>query len=120
MTSNFNSQFFIGLLIGVCSPLLFLPIILFVMSIYDGYSFLNLWNKFMANNMDSSKFLSLALIGNLFWFYLFLNKREILSYERDYNGNVMLCSLYGLYLFYSVMKKIIYHSRRAIWRFTRF
>lgn len=96
MTSNFNSQFFIGLLIGVCSPLLFLPIILFVMSIYDGYSFLNLWNKFMANNMDSSKFLSLALIGNLFWFYLFLNKEKYYHTRGIIMG--MLC--YAPYMVY--------------------
>ncbi len=96
MSSNFNPQFFIGLLIGVLSPLIFLPMMLYFMSIYDGYQFSVLWNQFIANTMNSSKYLSLALISNLFWFYFFLNK------EKYYHtrGIIMGMLLYAPYMIY--------------------
>ena len=70
MRSNFNLQFLIGLLIGLLSPLFFLPIMLYFMGLADGYDFSVLWNQFISNNMNTSKYLSLALISNLICFYL--------------------------------------------------
>lgn len=99
MSSNLNSQFFIGLLIGIASPLVVLPIMLYFMSVYDGYSFSTLWNQFMANNMNSSKYLSLALIGNLFWFYLFLN-REKYYHTRGIIMGMLLYAPYMVYIYY--------------------
>ena len=99
MSSNLNPQFFIGLFIGVVSPLVFLPIMLYFMSVYDGYSFSTLWNQFMANNMNSSKYLSLALIGNLFWFYLFLN-REKYYYTRGIIMGMLFYAPYMVYIYY--------------------
>lgn len=99
MSSNLNSQFFIGLLIGIASPLVVLPIMLYFMSVYDGYSFSALWNQFMANNMNSSKYLSLALIGNLFWFYLFLNKEKY-YHTRGIIMGMLLYAPYMVYIYY--------------------
>lgn len=99
MSSNLNSQFFIGLLIGIASPLVVLPIMLYFMSVYDGYSFSTLWNQFMANNMNSSKYLSLALIGNLFWFYLFLNKEKY-YHTRGIIMGMLLYAPYMVYIYY--------------------
>ena len=106
MRSNFNLQFLIGLLIGLLSPLFFLPIMLYFMGLADGYDFSVLWNQFISNNMNTSKYLSLALISNLIWFYFFLNREKILPNKRNNYGHAALCSIYDLYLFCTIMKKL--------------
>ncbi len=99
MRSNLNLQFFIGLLIGIISPLVFLPIMLYFISIYEGYSFSTLWNQFLSNNMNSSKYLSLALISNLFWFYLFLNKEKY-YHTRGIIMGMLFHAPYMIYIYY--------------------
>ena len=99
MSSNFNRQFLIGLLIGICSPLVFLPIMLYFMSVYDGYEFSVLWNQIMGNSMNSSKYLSLALISNLFWFYFFLNREKYYQTRGVIMG--MICfAPYMIYIYF--------------------
>ena len=56
MRSNFNLQFLIGLLIGLLSPLFFLPIMLYFMGLDDGYDFSVLWNQFISNNMNTRSY----------------------------------------------------------------
>ena len=99
MSSNLNTQFFTGLFIGIISPLVLLPIMLYFMSVYDGYSFSTLWNQLMANNMNSSKYLSLALIGNLIWFYLFLNKEKY-YHTRGIIMGMLFYAPYMVYIYY--------------------
>ncbi|MDO7613500.1 MAG: hypothetical protein MUQ75_04615, partial [Crocinitomicaceae bacterium] len=96
---NLNSQFFVGLFIGIISPLFFLPIMLYLISVYDGYSFSILWNQFLENNIDSSKYLSLALIGNLIWFYLFLNKEKY-YHTRGIIMGMLFYAPYMVYIYY--------------------
>lgn len=76
MKQNFNMQFFIGLAIGALSPLVCLPIIVFVLAQSYGQSFLYLWHQTLNFPDFLSRYLSLGLIGNLAWFYYFLNREK--------------------------------------------
>jgi len=94
-----NKELILGLIIGVISPLLFLPLIIYVMSVNDGYSFTVLWDQFLSNSMNSSKYLSLALISNLLWFYFFLNKEKYYQTRGIILG--MICyAPYMVYIYY--------------------
>lgn len=76
MKQNFNKQFFIGLAIGALSPLVCLPIIVFVLAQSYGQSFLYLWHQTLNFPDFLSRYLSLGLIGNSAWFYYFLNREK--------------------------------------------
>lgn len=94
-----NKELILGLIIGVISPLLFLPLIIYAMSVNDGYSFTVLWDQFLSNSMNSSKYLSLALISNLLWFYFFLNKEKYYQTRGIILG--MICyAPYMVYIYY--------------------
>ena len=76
MKENFNKQLLIGTLIGILTPILFLPVLIFFLSISKGIDFEVMWSQISKNNMNTSKYLSLAMIVNLLWFYYFLNKEQ--------------------------------------------
>ncbi len=76
MKQNFNKAFFQGLLIGALSPLFCLPIIVFILSQSYGQSFQSLWGQTLEFPDFLSRYLSLGLIGNLGWFYYFLNREK--------------------------------------------
>ena len=76
MKENFNKQLLIGTLIGILTPILFLPILIFFLSLSKGIDFEVIWSQISNNNMNTSKYLSLAMILNLLWFYYFLNKEQ--------------------------------------------
>ena len=94
-----NKELLIGLMIGVISPLLFLPILIYIMSVSDSYSFSVLWDKLLSNTMDSSKYISLALISNLIWFYFFLN-REKYYHTRGIILGMICYAPYMIYIYY--------------------
>lgn len=86
----------IGVLIGIVSPLVFVPIMLLLLSWLQNYSFGRLWHEFDMITKYQIKILTLSLISNLIWFYLFLNK------ER-YNigrGIIIGTLLYAPYILY--------------------
>jgi len=76
MKENFNKQLLIGTLIGILTPILFLPVLIFFLSLSKGIDFEVIWSQISNNNMNTSKYLSLAMIVNLLWFYYFLNKEQ--------------------------------------------
>tara|TARA_Y100000991_G_scaffold187692_2_gene152812 strand:- start:18088 stop:18393 length:306 start_codon:yes stop_codon:yes gene_type:complete len=76
MKENFNKQLLIGTLIGILTPILFLPVLIFFLSLSKGIDFEVIWSQISNNNMNTSKYLSLAMIINLLWFYYFLNKEQ--------------------------------------------
>ena len=78
-----NKQNFLGLIIGLLTPLLFLPLVLFLLSLYNGTSISSGWYMFTHNVHYTSKYLSLGCIPNLIWFYLFLNKEDKNKYEEN-------------------------------------
>tara|TARA_B100000524_G_scaffold298035_1_gene172546 strand:- start:4095 stop:4400 length:306 start_codon:yes stop_codon:yes gene_type:complete len=76
MKENFNKQLLLGTLIGILTPILFLPVLIFFLSLSKGIDFEVIWSQISNNNMNTSKYLSLAMIINLLWFYYFLNKEQ--------------------------------------------
>ena len=76
MKENFNKELLIGTLIGILTPILFLPVLIFFISLSKGIDFEVIWSQISNNNMNTSKYLSLAMIVNLLWFYYFLNREQ--------------------------------------------
>lgn len=65
-----------GLLLGIVTPLLFIPIVLFIIASAQGYYFDFLWNKFTLNGPYRIQIMTISIIANLAWFYFFLNKER--------------------------------------------
>jgi hypothetical protein len=97
MKNNLNISFFSGLAIGVLSPLLLLPIIVFILSQSYGQSFSYLWHQTLSFQDFLSRYLSLGLIGNLAWFYFFLN-REQYFHTRGIIFGMLLYAPYMIYV----------------------
>jgi hypothetical protein len=76
MKENFNKQLLYGTLLGVFTPILFLPVLVYFLSLSKGMDFDVVWSQISTNNMNTSKYLSLSMIVNLIWFYYFLNKEQ--------------------------------------------
>ena len=76
MKIKITKRHLIGIAIGFISPVVFLPIVLFILAIINNYPFSFFWNQFLEYHEYASKYISLALISNLIWFYIFLNKEE--------------------------------------------
>lgn len=73
---NWNRQHTFGLIVGVISPLIFIPVVIFLLSWLDNYMFSQLWYKFLNDPAVRSKIVSLAIISNLIWFYMLLNREK--------------------------------------------
>ena len=97
LKDNFNKPFFVGLAIGVVSPLIMLPLIVFILSQSYGQSFEYLWRQTLEFQEFTSRYLSLALIGNLAWFYFFLN-RERYFHTRGIISGMLLYAPYMIYV----------------------
>lgn len=65
-----------GLIVGVLSPLLFVPLVIMLLAWSRNYSFEEIWNMFMISRQTMSKVISLAIISNLIWFYIFINRNR--------------------------------------------
>jgi hypothetical protein len=96
MKVNWNRENTFGMLIGIFSPIFFLPIVFFILAFASGSSFEYFFSKFVDSSEFRSKYLSLALISNLIWFYLFLN-REKYEYTK---GIILGLLCYAPYMVY--------------------
>jgi len=97
MRINFTREHAIGLLIGVVSPLVFLPLVLMILSFTQNTSFEYLWQQVVQFPEYRSKYISLALISNLVWFYLFLNREK---YNYSY-GIILGMIVFVPYMIYA-------------------
>ena len=86
-----------GFFIGVLSPILFLPIIVFILSQSRHTEFSYLWNQLTNSVEYMSRYLSLGLIPNLLWFYLFLN-REKYAYTRGIIFGMLIYAPFMVYV----------------------
>lgn len=73
---KWNIRTTVGTLIGVISPMLIVPLTILLISYLHNFQYQQLWHNFLDNATTQSKFLSLSIIANLFWFYFFLNKER--------------------------------------------
>ncbi len=85
-----------GLLLGLVTPVIVVPLVLFVMSITQNYTYSRLWHKFNLNNPYQIKIITLSIIANLGWFYFFLNKDRF-NFAK---GIIIATLLYAPYIIY--------------------
>lgn len=85
-----------GLLLGIITPLIILPLVLLVVGWTQDYYFEQLWSKFVINNPYRIKMITISIIANLGWFYFFLNKERF-----NFAMGIILGSLiYAPYIIY--------------------
>lgn len=65
-----------GLLIGIFTPIIFIPLVILIISWLQNYYFEQLWRKFTFNDQYQIKIITISIISNLIWFYFFLNKER--------------------------------------------
>jgi hypothetical protein len=73
---TWNVRTTVGLTIGLLSPIIISPLTVFIIATLQKYEFAYLWGRFMHEMPIQSKIVSLSIIANLAWFYLFLNKER--------------------------------------------
>jgi hypothetical protein len=73
---DWSREHTLGLLLGILTILLCIPLAIFIYSVKEDISFSILWDRFTFIHEYSSKFISLASIPNLLWFHFFLKKEE--------------------------------------------
>lgn len=96
MRQFFSKQTFLGLLIGLIAPWLCLPLVWFLLSLGHETSVEYEYLQFKLFDYSRSRHLSLALISNLLWFYLFLNREKYLISR----GMILAMLLYAPYMIY--------------------
>ena len=94
-----NLKLIYGLLIGVFSPILFIPVLLAIIAEVQYFEFTYLWDQFLNLHIIRSKYLSLCLLSNLAWFYFFLNKQNY-QIARGIIGGTLFYIPYILYVNY--------------------
>jgi hypothetical protein len=73
---NWSKQHTFGLLIGILSPIVFIPVVILLLSWVENFLFTQLWYKFLNDPLVRSKIVSIAIISNLIWFYMTLNREK--------------------------------------------
>lgn len=91
-----NKEHLIGMVFGVLTPLLVSPLVLFILSWLQNYYFSFLWQRFAHNTPYRIKIITLSIIANLIWFYLFLNKE---NYDRA-RGIIIGTLIFAPYIIY--------------------
>lgn len=93
---NWNREKTFGLLIGVLWPMIFMPVVLLIISVSQNQSYKYIWEITFSSSEFTSRYLSLALISNLLWFYFFLNRQK---YQLVY-GIIIGMIVYVPYMVY--------------------
>ncbi|OFZ66792.1 MAG: hypothetical protein A3D92_00325 [Bacteroidetes bacterium RIFCSPHIGHO2_02_FULL_44_7] len=73
---NWTSDHTKGVLLGMVFPLICIPLVILILSVVQDYGFGELWNRFLHFYQVRIQVLTMAIIGNLGIFYLFLNKER--------------------------------------------
>lgn len=71
---NWGSAHTKGLIVGILSPLVFIPIVILLLAWAQNFEFSRLWYMFQNDQIVKSKVVSIAIISNLIWFYLSINR----------------------------------------------
>jgi hypothetical protein len=87
----------LGFLIGVLTPIIFLPVIVFILAQSRHSEFSYLWSQVNDSVEYLSRYLSLGLIPNLLWFYLFLNKEKY-AYTRGIIFGMLIYAPFMVYV----------------------
>lgn len=96
---NFSKQHVYGMLIGIFSPLVFVPFVMIYKMWSENYTFQTLWYQLLNSPYPRVRMLSVATVVNLVWFYLFLNK-EKWNWARGVILGTLLWVFYVVYIYY--------------------
>lgn len=88
-----------GFLIGTVSPWIIMPLFIVLYAKFENYGVDRLWHDFFHYNKTMSRILSLCMIGNLLWFYIFLNKERYGIAKGVILGTLLYFPLF-IYLIY--------------------
>ncbi len=80
--NKWTSQHTKGLLVGLISPLIFVPLTILIISLVQNYDYDRLWDRFILNRNYRGMIISVSVISNLLWFYISLN-REKYAFARS-------------------------------------
>lgn len=73
---NWNKEHTIGLIIGVVTIVLAIPVVVFILSVLEERSFTYKWGNFKLSPTEKSRVISLAAIANLLWFHLSMKSKK--------------------------------------------
>lgn len=93
---NWTKDHSLGVLLGLLFPLLFIPLVVFILALIQNYGFNELWTRFLNLYQVRIQVLTISILANLGVFYFFLNR------ER-YNlamGIILGSILYAPYIIY--------------------
>ena len=93
---SWSKQHTLGLMIGFIGPFFYIPLVMLIIAKTQHFYFEQIWHNFSFNQAVRGKFISLAIIPNLAWFYLFLNKEKY-PYAM---GIILGSALYLPYILY--------------------
>lgn len=72
---NWTKYHTYGLLLGIATTVVAIPLAIFLYGLIYNYSFDQLWYKFTLIRSEKSKMIAFASIANLIWFHTYI-KRE--------------------------------------------
>lgn len=90
---NWGKQHTIGLLIGIATTFVCLFIVMYILAKTDSTTFSDMWRKFKFFSAWQSKIISLAAIGNLIWFHLFMRDQK-----WNYGMGIIMATVLNLIL----------------------
>ncbi len=73
---NWTKQHSIGLLIGILTTAVAIPLTIVIYALLNKYEIENYFYRFSLNRIEKSKIISLASIANLLWFHTFLRQEK--------------------------------------------
>jgi hypothetical protein len=73
---NWSKQHSIGLLIGILTTAVAIPLTIVIYALLNKYEIENYFYRFSLNRVEKSKIISLASIANLIWFHTFLRQEK--------------------------------------------
>ena len=93
---NWKRDHTYGMLLGMVTPLIVVPLVLVLFSFLENHYFEMTWHRFKLNTPFQIKMITLSIIANLIWFYIFLNRERY-----QFAMGIILGSLaYGPYIVY--------------------
>lgn len=73
---NWNREHTIGLLLGILTTIVAIPLVIMILGAVDNIPFSRMWNNFVYFPNEKSRIISLASIANLGWFHYLMKKQN--------------------------------------------
>ena len=74
--NNWSREHMIGVAFGILTPIVFIPLVVYLWAVWQDYTFEYMWREFRYFPNPRIKMITISIIFNLIWFYRFLNKEK--------------------------------------------